>query len=361
MKVYRSRRSVTRFLLDYVFVITEGSLERTNLTKGTKNMLRKILLVSVMITSLAIVAESIEPHHYSHSTAQSTRSDLAERLGYPADSTLLIVHAEDLGMAHSINAATTKAFETGLVNSGSIMVPCPWLPEIAAYARGHQDADLGLHLTLTSEWRSYRWGPVLSQDRVASLLGQDGYFYLTEREAASHINAKEAEAEIRAQVERARAFGITPTHLDSHMGTLYQNRALFETLLIVAHDNKLPVRMSREWLTSTNYLSSILSPSDILLDRIVSIVPSVTPEGWSKFYSDALKTMQPGVTEMVIHIAYDDEEMRAATVDHPDWGAAWRQRDFEFFTSDTFRKLLEQNHVKLITWREIGKAQYKTP
>ena len=322
-------------------------------------MFRRILLAVVAATSLTIVAKPGEPNDYSRSGAQATRGSL-ERLGYPADAKLLIVHGDDLGMAHSINAATTKAFESGLVNSGSIMVPCPWLPEIAEYARGHRDADLGLHLTLTSEWRSYRWGPVLGRERVASLFGPDGYLYLTEREASSHANPKEVEAEIRAQVDRARAFGITPTHLDSHMGTLYQNRELFETLLKVARDNKLPVRMSREWFATTNYLSSILNPNDILLDKIVSIVPSVHVDDWSKFYADAMKTMQPGVTEMVIHIAYDDQEMRAATVDHPDWGAAWRQRDFDFFTSDTFRKLLKENNIKLVTWREIGKAQYKS-
>ena len=321
-------------------------------------MFRTILLAVVIATSLTIVAKPGLPNDYSLSTAQAARSTL-ERLGYPADAKLLLVHADDLGMAHSINAATTKAFESGLVNSGSIMVPCPWLAEIAEYARGHRDADLGLHLTLTSEWRSYRWGPLLGRERVASLFGPDGYLYLSEREAASHADAKEVEAEIRAQVDRARAFGITPTHLDSHMGTLYQNRELFDTLLRVARDNKLPVRMSREWFATTNYLSSILTPNDILLDKIVSIVPSVQADGWSKFYTDALKAMQPGVTEMVIHIAYDDQEMRAATVDHPDWGAAWRQRDFDFFTSEAFRKQLKENNIKLVTWRDIGKAQYK--
>src|SRR4026207_599006 len=96
--------------------------------------------------------------------SQEPTKTIAERLGYSRDAKLLIVHADDLGMAHSINAATIKAFESGLVNSGSIMIPCPWLPEIAAYARAHPEADLGLHLTLTSEWGLYRWGSVLPKD-----------------------------------------------------------------------------------------------------------------------------------------------------------------------------------------------------
>src|SRR5688572_21560915 len=105
------------------------------------------------------------------------RSSLLNRLGYSSDAKLLIVHADDLGMAHSVNAASIKAFQTGLVNSGSIMVPCPWFPEIATYARSNREADLGLHLTLTSEWTGYRWGTVLSKASVSSLLNPEGYLY----------------------------------------------------------------------------------------------------------------------------------------------------------------------------------------
>jgi hypothetical protein len=277
--------------------------------------------------------------------ASSTEKTLAERLGYPRDAKLLIVHGDDLAMAHSIDAASIKALETGSVSSASIMIPCPWLPEIAAYARSHPDADLGLHLTLTSEWTFYRWGPVLSKDRVPSLLNRDGYLYPTEVEAAAHIDPREAEAEVRAQIERAHAFGIQPTHLDSHMGTLYENH--------------LPVRVSKDFFAQAAFLPEILQPGDVVIDHIVSIDPSVPPERWAEYYANAIKTLQPGVTEFVIHLAYDDDEMRGATADHPDWGAAWRKRDFDFFTSEACRKLLEENGVKLITWREIGKLLAK--
>jgi predicted glycoside hydrolase/deacetylase ChbG (UPF0249 family) len=286
---------------------------------------------------------------------QQASKTIAERLGYPRDAKLLIVHADDLGMAHSINAATIKAFESGLVNSGSIMVPCPWLSEIAAYARANPQADLGLHLTLTSEWTSFRWGPVTSRDRVKSLLDNDGYFRLTETEAASNADPREVELEIIAQIERARALGIQPTHLDSHMGTLYQNKALFEVFLRVARNQKLPVRIAKTWFGRTDFLPETLKPDDVYIDRILDINPSVAPSDWGKFYSDAIGKLEPGVTEVVIHLAYDDAEMRAATIDHPNWGAAWRQRDLEYFTSDAFRKVLQENHIKLITWREVGK------
>ncbi len=284
---------------------------------------------------------------------------LAARLGYPADAKLLIVHADDLAAAHSVNAATFKAFGTGLVNSGSVMVPCPWLPEVAAYARQHTDADLGLHLTLTSEWKTYRWGGVLSKERAPTLYAPDGYLYPTEDVASAHIDVREAEAEIRAQIARARAFGIRPTHLDSHMRTLYTTRPLFEMLLRVAREERLPVMVSREWFGEAPFLPAALGPDGLVIDQVVGADPSVRPERWAEFYADVIKNLKPGVTELIVHLAYDDEEMRAVTLGHPDWGAAWRRRDFDFFTSEAFGRLLKEHDVRLVTWREIGRLLAK--
>lgn len=312
--------------------------------------MKRIAIVVTIISALSSIALG----QTSAQNVPAAAPTLAERLGYPRAAKLLIIHADDLGMAHSVDAASTKAFESGAISSGSIMVPCPWFGEIAAYARQHPEADLGLHLTLTSEWKLYRWGPVLAQTSVASLLDGDGYLYPTEMDAAAHINAQEAEAEIRAQIARARAFGIQPTHLDSHMGTLYQNKTLFETLLRVGRDNKLPVLLSKDEVAASSFLPSIVQPDDLVIDHIITIDPSVTPEHWNDFYMDAIKRLQPGVTEFIIHLAYDDEEMRAVATDHPNWGAQWRQRDFNFFTSAACRRLLAEQHVQLITWRKLG-------
>jgi len=308
----------------------------------------QLLLYMLVFITLLTAEESVV----------SQTKTVAERLGYAPDARLVIVHADDLGMSHSINEATIKAFSSGLVNSGSIMMPCSWVPEIAAYARANPQADLGLHLTLTSEWQKYRWRPLLAGGSVQSLLDADGYLYLTESEAASHLNVLEAEKEIRAQIERANKLGIRPTHLDSHMGTLYQTKELFEMFVRVARENKLPIRVAKDMSGRMPFLSQILKPEDILIDGIVSIEPSVTAEGWANFYIDELKKLPPGITELVIHIAYDDAEMKAVTFEHPNWGAAWRQRDFDFFTSDAFRKVLEENHIKLITYRDLQKLQY---
>src|SRR5437588_5903708 len=126
---------------------------------------------------------------------------LAERLGYPADSKLLIIHADDLAVAHSVNSASFDALDKNAVTSASIMVPCPWLTEVAEYAKTHPDADLGLHLTLTSEWKTYRWGSIESKDKVPSLLSADGTLWPETDPAKQHIRVEDAEREIRAQIE----------------------------------------------------------------------------------------------------------------------------------------------------------------
>jgi len=318
-------------------------------------MSKKFLAVILTATILAPLA--VAPAQSDlRASGQTTSKSLLERLGYPADQKLLIVHGDDLGVAHSVNRATIQALDSSGISSASIMIPCPWLPEIAAYARSHPQADLGLHLTLTSEWRPLRWAPVLGRELVPTLIDRDGYLYPSESEAARHIDVREAESEIRAQIARAKALGIQPTHLDSHMGTLYQNKALFEVLMKVAHENKLPVRLSKEWFGSVHrFMPSVLGPDDIVADRIISIEPDVSAEGWSRYYTEAIKSLQPGLTVMIVHLAYNDEEMKGITSEHPNWGAAWRQRDFDFVTSEAFRRALQENHVKMITWREVGK------
>ncbi len=240
--------------------------------------------------------------------AQSGGKSLAEKLGFARDSKLLIVHADDVGVTHSVNAATIKALDTGLVNSASLMVPCPWFPEIADYAKSHPTVDFGLHLTLTSERVYYRWGPVASKDKVPSLIDENGYFH-HDWAATTKINS-----------------------------------------------NKLPVFIARDWFADHPYLESSLTSGDIVLDHTVTIAPSVPPEKWAEFYKTALKNLQPGVTELVIHLAFADDEMKAATRERDTWGAAWRQRDFDFFTSQKFRQLLQEQNIKLVTWRELAHA-----
>ncbi len=276
---------------------------------------------------------------------------IAERLGYPPDSKLLILHADDLAVAHSADSASFAALDQGAVTSASIMVPCPWITEVAAYAKTHPDADLGLHLTLTSEWNTYRWGSVASAGKVPSLLKPDGTFWSDTAQVADHAKPQEAELEIRAQIDRATALGIHPTHLDSHMGSLFfTTPELFAVYVRVAHDYHLPFLAAR--IAGTTLPPSI-TEKDIVLDAVVMADPKVQPDQWKDFYLDAVKNLKPGLTEFIVHLGHDDAELQAITVDHPAYGAAWRQRDYDLVTSAEFKTALQQNHIVLLRWKDL--------
>jgi len=310
----------------------------------SSTMIRSVVLR--MLLTLSVLCATHEPV-----CAQT----LAERLGYGPDAKLIIVHADDLGETHAVNAAAIKAIEAGAVNSASLMVACPWFPEIADYAKSHPDADFGLHLTLTAERVYYRWGPVSSIDKVPSLIDSDRYFH-HDWEEHEKIDPKEVETELRAQVARALTMGVRPTHLDSHQYRLIMNgKELFDALLRVAHDYDLPIFVTRDWFAAHRYLEPSLGPADVVIDHMVTIEPDVPADKWANFYVAALKNLKPGVTEFVIHPGFDDEELRAATRERATWGAAWRQRDYDFFTSDEFRRIVAQQNIKLITWRDIGR------
>jgi chitin disaccharide deacetylase len=284
--------------------------------------------------------------------AVAQNKTIAERLGYPRDAKLLIVHADDLAVAHSEDAASFDALDKNAVTSASIMVPCPWLTEVADYAKAHPDADLGLHLTLTSEWKTYRWSPVESKDKVPSILDPTGYLWVDTPAATAHIKAEDAEREIRAQIERANAMGIHPTHLDSHMGALFSRPDLFAVYVKVAHEYKLPF-LAFIAPNTPKELSSLLSSNDIVLDSVLIADPSIRPADWKSFYASAIKNLKPGISEIIVHLGYDDAELQAVMVDHIDYGSTWRQRDYDFVTGPDFKKLLDENHIILVKWKDL--------
>jgi predicted glycoside hydrolase/deacetylase ChbG (UPF0249 family) len=276
------------------------------------------------------------------------------RLGYPADSKLLIINADDLAMSHSENDASLTALDDKLVTAATVMVPAPWFGEVAAYARAHPDADLGLHLTLTAEWQTFRWGPVTPRNLVPSLVGPDGFFYSTTEDFARHAKVAEVETEVRAQVERAKAMGLDPTHLDAHMHSLYATPQLFAVLQRVARDYKLPIRMARNEQVFRDLLPYV-DAAVPFPDAIFSPLADVQPAAWKDYYLNVVKNLQPGVSELFVHLAHDDAEMRAVTVNYAVWDAAWRQRDLDVISSPEFRRALVENRVILIGWRPIQK------
>ncbi len=310
---------------------------RENFTrKQFKLMNNCIIVVALMLLTLHVEAQG----------------NIATKLGYPADAKLLIIHSDDLGVAHTENMASISAIENGSVNSASVMMPTPWVLEVANYAKAHPDThDFGLHLVLSSEWKNYRWGPVSSINKVPTLINEHGYFHAG---CNSEINSKEVETELRAQIDRAYAMGLIPTHLDSHMGCLMQTQELIEVYLKMGKEYKLPVMVNRD------FPEELLKKYEVkvVLEEILTIMPEEYAKGTEAYYINAIKNLKPGVSTFLIHTAYDNEELKGMAIDHPEWGSAWRQKDYDYFTSDNCAKLLKEEHIQLITWRQLKEAFY---
>ena len=290
---------------------------------------------------------------------------LAERLGYPANSRLLIIHADDFGMSHSVNRAIVEALEKHWVTSASVMVPCPWFAEAAHWAQTHPDADLGLHLTLNSDWTTYRWGPVSPQPKGSSLLDAEGYLPLTTQNVAIGAKAIEVESEARAQVERALASGIHLTHLDPHMGTMTSTPEMAKIYVGLGENYHLPVMLQIRdvgvWNdlrvgVKTKHYGIQLPRESALLDAVLQIMSGVPKSRWFDAYKKMLGLLPVGAYQLVVHLGYDDAEMQGATADHPHWGSEWRQNDFDMVRSAEFQQFLKDQGFILISWKDLARA-----
>jgi predicted glycoside hydrolase/deacetylase ChbG (UPF0249 family) len=304
---------------------------------------RQLCAVVAMTIALALTA-----------SAQVPTDTIIRRLGYPADAKLLIIHADDMGMAHSVNRATFEALEKGWITSASIMVPCPWFPEAAEYAREHPDLDLGLHLTLTSEWKTYRWGPI-SDGAASSLLDKHGYFPNTETALAAQAMPVDVEKEIRAQIEKAHAAGVNFTHLDSHMGALFKTPELFRVYEQAARDYHVPNLVAPKG-SPHSHPADVIPANTLVITQDLQIRPGVPRKRWLKAYEHMLAPLGPGIYELIVHLGYDDAELEGITSGHPHWGARWRQSDLEVVRSPQFQKFLRENGFILVRWKDLARA-----
>lgn len=292
--------------------------------------------------------------------AQVAGPTFAERLGWKAGQVVVILHVDDAGMHHSSNRGVRETRENGVATSFAIMMPCPWVPEIARYAKEHPEVDSGLHLTLTSEWELYRWGPVAGKLAVPSLVDPEGCLPRNVAAVVARATPDEVEKEIRAQIDRAEGLGIPITHLDSHMGTLFARADIFERYLKVGMEKRLPVLAvgghSTYALQENGEAMKALGPlipkiwnaGLPVLDDLHTGTYSWPPAEKTERLLALLKELKPGVTEILFHASVPTDDFPKVT-----GSSESRRADTLALTSPAVRQLIAERGIVLTTWREL--------
>lgn len=293
---------------------------------------------------------------------------LAERLGYASDARLLIVHCDDFGMCHSENVATQEVLERGAATSTSIMAPCPWRDEAIAYARAHTEIDVGMHCTLTSEWDVYRWGPVAPAHTVPSLVDDDGYLWKWEEPFAAHADPGDVERELRAQYVLLHDRGVPLTHLDMHMEALVSKPAYFDVYAGLAQEWRLPFMFPNlssglRAMFDPDYQrvsqaseEALLAKGLLVVDRLIMHTGGEADRG--AFYSRVIADLEPGLTQIIVHVSIDTAEVRAAAVRDGQDGYGYRFGDHAALLDTRVRDAINDHDVQCITWGDVGAVLY---
>lgn len=312
------------------------------------------------------------------SMAQET---YAEKLGYPKGKKVIIFHIDDAGMSYEANQGTILAMEKGVANSASVMMPCGWVPAYMKYLQQHPTTDAGVHLTLTSEWKGYRWFPLSGRDKVPGLHDKEGAMWSNVASVVKNASADEVETEIRAQIARFRQFGVEPSHIDSHMGTLFGSPAFTERYVKVGIQEKIPVMfpaghatlISKErnsppqeiqqfqqigkmlWNAGLPVLDDLFA--DTYGWKLAANVPN-TEENLRKMktakYIELLKEAKPGITMVIMHCAAPSDNFKEITDSWPT-----RYGDFWAMLDPALKTFIEKEGIILTTWREMRERRAK--
>lgn len=285
-----------------------------------------------------------------------------KRLGFSATDRVVIIHTDDIGMCQASVAAFSGLFSFGLITSGAVMMPCPWALEAAEFQRAHPQADLGIHVTLTSEWKTYRWGPLSTHDPSTGLLDEQGFFHHRSQAVQAHADPAAVAIEIETQVQRALAAGMNPTHMDTHMGSVAHPKFM-QIYVNTALKYHLPPMVFRwgdeQWrqrgmdatgaAAATQYIQMLESNGLPLLDHMAGL-PLDQPEHRLAQAKAAFQALQPGITHFIIHPAKDTPELRAIT---PDW--VCRVGDYQTFLLEELKTFIQNLGIQLIGYRDIQK------
>jgi predicted glycoside hydrolase/deacetylase ChbG (UPF0249 family) len=284
-----------------------------------------------------------------------------EKLGFADDDRVVILHADDVGMCQASLTAFADLVDFGLVSCGAVMVPCPWFPSVAAYCRENPGLDLGVHLTLTSEWDSYRWGPLSTRDPDSGLLDSEGYFHRRSESVQEGASVDAVQMELEAQLARALKAGIDVTHLDTHMVTVAHPRFVAGYVQL-AMQHHLPPMIPRleevDWRDlgmdsemaglATLFVTQLEAQGVPLIDHIVALPLDEDPGDRLALVKQEIDTLPPGLTHFIIHPAADTPELRAIT-------RGWQSRvaDYEVFCSEPLADYIRDRGVQVIGYRAL--------
>ncbi len=272
---------------------------------------------------------------------------ILKKLGFSPTDRVVIFHADDIGMCQASVSAYIDLWEFGLVSAAAAMVPCSWFPAVAQFCRRHPQADMGVHLTLTSEWDTYRWRPLTGGSPAAGLLDKEGYF--PRQTAVVQKTAPETAVyrELKAQIEQAIAAGIDVTHIDTHMLAVYPT--FINVYLRLADEFGLPAfalqpnaaRQIGRPLTKTEAAGRPLLNGW----RAMSYEDPANRFEQARYYLDNLPS---GITYFLLHPSKDTPELRAIA---PDWRI--RVADYRLFSSERFRQYVRRSGIQVIGWRVL--------
>lgn len=286
----------------------------------------------------------------------------AEKLGYPAGKRVLILHADDIGMCYEANEACKRYLPKGDIQSAAMMVPCPWFNEIANWYKENPDYDMGLHLAMNSEWKWYRWPSVAPKTEVPGMIDPDGYLWDDTIKTALKASGAEVEKEIRAQLERALSRGIKPSHIDTHMGTLYARPDFTAAYLKVAEEYRIPAmvieptppvieKFRKRGIPNTDALYKLLTEYKLpKLDDFDAVPEGKTYEEKRDAFFAQIKSLRPGITELIFHPSDLTEGMKRIT-------GTWQQRawEAEMFSDPVVKEFLKSEGIVFTNWKEIMK------
>lgn len=287
----------------------------------------------------------------------------AEKLGFPKGKKILLLHCDDAGMCEEANIAVQSYILKGDVLSAAVMMPCPNAEEMVEWAKKHPAADIGVHLTLTSEWKKYRWTTITAPAKVPGLIDKEGKMWPEVPEVVQNATPKEVETEIHAQIDKMLKMGYKPTHIDTHMGTLYGSpdfaKVFFETAVkynIPANAIDLSNKEVADYYRAAGYpindemikfLEAYPLPK---LDNFTSAPDGKSYENKRDNFIKLVTNLKPGLTEIIFHPSILTENLKSIT-----GSAQQRAWEAELFSDPVMKKFFADNNIEITTWREIMK------